>query len=665
MKSIKTKLNISIGALLLLVCVGLGISSYISAASAITAEVNASLIELAQQGADTVSERINSVLDTLEAVAGQNVFTELDSTLEEKMKVMNEELERNNHISMILAELDGTAITSRGKDINISDRAYFQSSLLGNRSVSDPIISRDDGSLIVVYSVPIIRNGQVVAVLAAFRDGANLTEITNDVNFGESGKAFMINNKGVKVAHSNFELVKAADNDLENIKKNSNLSSLVDLEKRMIEGKTGAGEYEYNGLVKYMGFAPVKGTEYSLAIAAPKDEVLSGLNKMRNGSIIASVIFLLLGMGVTYYFAKSISTPIKFASEHMMLLSTGDFTRESSQKFSKSKDEIGILLKSMDAMQISIKEVVKGVINEAQRVEGSVNATGKYMLELTSQIEEVSSTTEELSAGMEETAASSEEMNATAAEIDQAVETIATKAQQGAISAGEISTRAREIKGNATVSQESASKVYYSTQEKLRRAIEQSKAVDQIMVLSDAILQITAQTNLLALNAAIEAARAGDAGKGFAVVADEIRKLAEDSKSAANGIQNITMTVVTAVANLSSSSEEVLEFIDKQVLKDYDTLVQIGDQYDKDAEFVDDLVTDFSATSEQLAASIQEMIKTIGQVSLAANEGAEGTTDIARKAMTVVEKSEEVMKQSDISRESSDMLMKMVEKFKL
>jgi methyl-accepting chemotaxis protein len=266
---------------------------------------------------------------------------------------------------------------------------------------------------------------------------------------------------------------------------------------------------------------------------------------------------------------------------------------------------------------------------------------------------------------MEETAASSEEMNATASEIDQAVETIATKAQQGAISAGEISTRAREIKGNATVSQESASKVYYSTQEKLRRAIEQSKAVDQIMVLSDAILQITAQTNLLALNAAIEAARAGDAGKGFAVVADEIRKLAEDSKSAANGIQNITMTVVTAVANLSSSSEEVLEFIDKQVLKDYDTLVQIGDQYDKDAEFVDDLVTDFSATSEQLAASIQEMIKTIGQVSLAANEGAEGTTDIARKAMTVVEKSEEVMKQSDISRESSDMLMKMVEKFKL
>ncbi|MHB8062880.1 MAG: methyl-accepting chemotaxis protein [Ruminiclostridium sp.] len=663
MKSIKTKMIIFIGALLVVVCVGLGIVLYINAADAITSQANQAMTELADQGADTISERINSVLDTLEAVASLKEIRDTTVNPDAAMDIILNEAKRSGHLVIGIAQLDGSVIES---DTNIKDRDYFTLALEGKSNVSDSIINKETGAMSIVFAVPIKDNSdKVIRVLFAVRDGNDLSKLTNDITYGKSGKAFMINKKGITVAHSNIELVNKQDNALENIKTDPNLEALVDLEKQMIAGKNGTGEYEYNGITKYLAYAPVKDTEWSLAIAAPEAEVLSGLKKISDLGIIISAIFLLLGLSITYFIANIIATPIKLAASHLEVVATGNFTKEVPEDFLKSKDEIGVLAKAIHTMQRSMKEVIIGVIHEAQQVMGSVDITRQYMSELTAQVEEVSSTTEELSAGMEETAAASEEMNATATEIEHVAGTIAEKAQEGAVSAGEISMRAGELKQNAVKSQASANEIYVSTQEKLRDAIEQSKAVDQIIVLSEAILQITEQTNLLALNAAIEAARAGEVGRGFAVVADEIRKLAEDSKNAANGIQNITKTVVASVANLSDSSEAVLDFIDKQVLKDYGTLVEIGEQYNKDAEFVDVLVTDFSATSEQLSASIQEMIRTINEVTAAASEGAEGTTDIAHKALNVVDKVDRVMKQADFSKESSDILIKLVEKFTL
>jgi methyl-accepting chemotaxis protein len=663
MKSIKIKMVVYIGVLLLFVCGGLGLISYITAANAMTAQVNETLPQMASQGGNVVAERMNALIGTLEVMANRDRIKDTNNSWEDKNKLLQDETNRIGHLSMLIAGLDGSATISTGTKVNIRDREYFQKAIAGNRAISDPLISKDDGSSIVVYAVPIKKDGVIVGVLAALRDSNNLSKITNDITFGKSGRAFMIDEKGTKIAHSNHELVLKMDNDFENVKQDTKLDSLVKLERQMTERKTGAGEYEYNGQVKFLGYAPVAGTDWSLAVEAPEDEVMSGIQTMRRSVIIASAIFLLISLGVGYFIASLFATPVMLATQHLKIISTGDFTHVTPKEYLECKDEFGVLANAIETMQQSVKEVVKGVINESQNVEKSVLAAGQAMAELTHQIEEVSTTTEELSAGMEETAASSEEMSATAIEFERAVGSITLKTQQGAISAGEISRRASELKQNAVSSQRSAQDIYLNTQDKLIKAIEESKAVDQINVLSNAILQIASQTNLLALNAAIEAARAGEAGRGFAVVAEEIKKLAENSEDTVNEIQKVTKLVVSSVGNLSESSASVLEFIDKQVLKDYESMVKTGEQYNKDAEFVDNLVTDFSATAEELTASIQEMTKVIEEIAVAANEGAEGTTNIAQKSAMVVEKSDEVMKHASVSTESSDNLLRMVSKF--
>ena len=161
-------------------------------------------------------------------------------------------------------------------------------------------------------------------------------------------------------------------------------------------------------------------------------------------------------------------------------------------------------------------------------------------------------------------------------------------------------------------------------------------SVVKINELTKSIVAISEQTNLLSLNASIEAARAGDAGIGFTVVAQEISKLAQRSLASVNDINGIIKEVNVAVANITQSMENTTEFLEKNVLTDYDNFNQTGLQYMKDA---DDFRARMDNVSDQLAVlndSIRTVSQAIGDISVTMNETSTGVTDISEKTSNVV-----------------------------
>ena len=394
-------------------------------------------------------------------------------------------------------------------------------------------------------------------------------------------------------------------------------------------------------------------------VASIEKDFTSYVTNKRTTFIISTIIEGAVVVFLLILIILSIIKPLKKCISSIGVMEQGDFSQALGTTLLKRRDDFGKLAGSIESMRTEMNGLIGEVKSQATEITGMVQEIDTNIQALDEEIENVSATTEELAAGMQETAASSEEINAMSHEIESAAKSIATRSQDGAMEADDIRDRAVSIKKTTTENDKRTKAIH----EGLTKALEDIKVVDQIGVLAESIMEITGQTNLLALNASIEAARAGEAGKGFAVVADEIRVLAEQSKAAVVHIQDVTKNVVESVTNLADGAKKLLEFVGTDVVDSFAGFSDMADSYSNDAGSIDGLVTDFSASSEQLLASINGVMDAIGEVSKAATEGATGTNDIAEKTGVVVEKAAEIKEKAEAAHAAADRLQKNVERF--
>lgn len=141
------------------------------------------------------------------------------------------------------------------------------------------------------------------------------------------------------------------------------------------------------------------------------------------------------------------------------------------------------------------------------------------------------------------------------------------------------------------------------------------------------ISDISSQTNLLALNAAIESARAGEHGKGFAVVAEEVRKLAEQSQSAVNSIEQIINEVIDSTNEAVNAMDESAGLV-KNGMASIIEAKESSDKVYKANEEMSDKINKIKVITENVINNTSEIAGIIGQVNSICTDNLNGLTSV-------------------------------------
>jgi methyl-accepting chemotaxis protein len=328
------------------------------------------------------------------------------------------------------------------------------------------------------------------------------------------------------------------------------------------------------------------------AVAATADEDADAAAATVTQTLLTVVIVLVVGLAlvvvVGLVVARRLARDAGRVRGALDSMAAGDLTVAAQVT---SSDELGDMARSMDRAQVSLREVISGVVESAQTVASAA--------------EELSAASTQVVAGSDETSAQAGVVAAAAEQVSRNVQTVAAGAEQMGASIREIAqnaSQAAKVAGQAT----DAASV---TNDQVARLGVSSQEIGNVV---KAITAIAEQTNLLALNATIEAARAGEAGKGFAVVAGEVKELAQQTAQATEDISRRVEAIQTDTTGAVGAIGEISAII---------------------ASINDYQLTIASAVEEQTATTT-EMSRSVAEAATGSGEIATNITGVASAAST-------------------------------
>jgi methyl-accepting chemotaxis protein len=624
--SFKSKLLLSI---LPIVAIGLLVLSVI-AYSQLTQVIERELVNSMSKNTDEVARGINNWIEgrllEVEAAAANPMVRQSVNNLEQ-MNSLNAARKK-----LLEAKFPGQYANCWFGDLDYvyhapgmpggkipKTRRYYSAIMSGAPyAIGEPQMAVTGDLSINITSAIKDESGQLLGLMAAGLKIAAIAQNVENMKFGQNGYGILIDPDGTFVVHPDKEMI------LKDKITNASDESVRNLGQLMLEGKSGVYRYKYKGTSKiaFYSYIPIAG--WSAANVVDEAELLAPLKRLIWTFTGGAAIILLVIAGIIFFSTKRLVSPLTRLSTFAGQVAGGDLT--GSLRLDQ-EDEIGRVASTFN----STVENLRRLITDIHKAANGVNHFSQNLAVVT---QENGRTFGELAVAINEiaggTSKQAEDVSLAAAKAGEVVQEAKTATVQcdnmivAARDSQKVCTLGAQAVEAAIRSMESIARNSGKNVEENGALLEKSKEIGQIV---DVITGIAGQTNLLALNAAIEAARAGEHGRGFAVVAEEVRKLAEQSGTAATKITELIASIQQQVENITvtmnQGTQEISQGVDVanragqnfgEIEKAFHGIVELVQEVSrstsnmvKEAEIAVESIHNAAAVTEETSASTEEV----------------------------------------------------------
>ena len=451
-----------------------------------------------------------------------------------------------------------------------------------------------------------------------------IQNLVSQMSVGKTGKAFLISSDGTYLyTQDSGKIMNEKITDSKN-------SSLAKVGTKMLDSDSGKA-YFTEGITGYtVYYETIPDLDWKLGIAIENSELNAPVISLGIKLAIIAAVILIIMILVILSQVKSVSRQINRVKNFAVQLAEGNFKVQSLEN--RRSDELGAMGQSLNEMYGNNKDMISKISGHAKLLSDSSIELKRSVEELKKDYEMIESLMNQVNSDMTSSSAATEEVNAAVEEVNSSVNMLASETEKSLELAGEIKKRANGIEDTSRNAYELANKLAAQNRAGLEESIKNADVVKSIGALAEVISEIADQINLLSLNASIEAARAGEQGKGFAVVAGEIGNLAGETTAAVNKIKETIGEVEHAFSGIVEQSQSMLNFVTDTVAPDYDTFVNVAQQYGDDAQAIEKFSNDIA----QMAVNIETIIHEVSQAVSSVAESSQNTVDNSGQIMQSV-----------------------------
>ena len=503
---------------------------------------------------------------------------------------------------------------------------YYLPVQAGKAIWMSPYMNENVNIYMISYVVPLFaEDGTSIGVIGMDIDFSQITDLVDETKIYQSGYAFLTDADGAITYH------KQADNGTMITDLDPSLAKAAEIITD--DDKQGtAMQYSYKGTKKQL-ICNNLDNGMKFVLTAPEDEIYGAAYSLVRMILAAMLIAVVIAAVIGTILGTRMANPIRQLTAIIDQTAQLDFSpTENGGRLRRQKDEIGVMAKQIHKMRKTLCGLMEDLQQTQQVLEENTDDLNQLMKQNSDFAEDNSAVTQELAAGMQETSSNTERIVENVEIMKQSSDSIHQLAVDGENNSGQIQARAEEMERVSMESRNKTDQMYAVMKEKSEEAMEQSKAVQKINVLTDNIKDISSQTNLLALNANIEAARAGEAGRGFAVVASEIGTLASQTLDTVSTIDSIVHEVNGAVTNMTECLTTIMEFLGNTVLEDYNNFAKMGEQYRMDADAFQHVMQETATAVVDLQQHIDQISNTVADINYMVEQSTAGISGIAEKS---------------------------------